>query len=213
MQIIMLNLTNLVDPNDSTVQILKYISTVISVQEIIVDTSSYEIAVIIVSILTLISLLCIIYLFISVRIGKFFVKIPIDLLNVINVVVMNYLIGPIVHVSILSTKCSSGVHDFLLVSCYSNYLHIVFIILSLINIIFFVALSVILSIYSNEIGSLNETKVMARVNTNYEVFTNISKISIFIFAYFVKFYGSGSDTYKIILQIYILLTSGYLRLF
>ena len=46
-QIIMLNLTSLTDENDTAIKILKYISTVIFVQDIITDNSTYKIAVII----------------------------------------------------------------------------------------------------------------------------------------------------------------------
>ena len=57
LQIIMLNLTSLADENDTAIKILKYISTVIFVQEIIIDSSTYKIAVIFNTALTLISIM------------------------------------------------------------------------------------------------------------------------------------------------------------
>ena len=103
LQIMMLTLVNLEDKDDSAIVILKYISKVIFVQEIITDKESYKIAIIINSVLTLVVILCIVYTVISIRIGKFMIKIPIHLFNLINVIIMNYLIGPIVQISIMAT--------------------------------------------------------------------------------------------------------------
>jgi len=201
----MLNLTNLTDDNDSAIKILKYISTIIFVQEIIVDSSSYKIAVIIATIISAVSIFCFVFLIISVQINKFIVKIPITLFNLINILLLNYFIGPIVQVSILATNCQNGIHKYLNTSCYSDSTHLIFAFLSLFNLIFFIGWSIILSIYYNEIGSINETKILSRINTNYEVYTNLSKISMFIFAYFVKFNGSDNTNYRLILQIYMMI--------
>lgn len=210
LQIIMLNLTNLVDENDTAIKILKYISTVIFVQDIITDKSTYTIAVIINISLTIMSLLCLVYLIVSVRIGKFFVKFPISIFNLINILLLNYFVGPIVQISILSTKCPNGVHYFLGTTCYSGVEHLIFTIISIINLVYWVGMSIILSIYFNEIGSINETKVLARVNTSYEIYTNISKISMFIFAYLIKHLSpdqaeNQDNTYRLILQIYMMI--------
>ncbi len=211
LQIIMLNLTSYADENDTAIKILKYISTVIFVQDIITDNSTYKIAVIINISLTVISILCFVYLIISVKLEKFFMKIPISLFNFINILLLNYFIGPIVQISILSTKCPNGMHFFLQTLCYSDLTHIFYTIISIINIIYWVSLSIVLSIYFNEIGSINETKVLARVNTNYEIYTNISKISMFIFAYLIKHLNTNQaienqdTTYRLILQIYMMI--------
>jgi hypothetical protein len=206
LQLFMLNLTNISGGGDTAIQILRYISTVIFVQEIVTGKDSYKLAVIICGILTLVTIICFIYLIVSVRIGKFFVKLPLSFLNLINVLLLNYFIGPIVHICLLATNCPSGTHIYLDVQCYSDPLHIIFLIVSIINLIFFVSLSVVLSIYYNEIGSINETKLLARINCNYEIYHNISKISMFVFGYFIKSYAQDSKTYQIILQVYLLLT-------
>ena len=205
LQIIMLNLTNLTDQNDSAIKILKYISTVIFVQEIIIDSSTYKIAIIINTIITGISIVCLIYLIISVKLNKFFMKIPITLLNLINILLLNYFIGPIVQISILSTKCENGIHKYLNVQCYSDSTHLTYLFISIINLVYFLVWSIILSIYYNEIGSINETKVLSRINTNYEIYTNFSKISMFVLAYFIKFYAADNNSYRLILQIFIMI--------
>ena len=76
---------------------------------------------------------------------------------------------------------------------------------SVINLIFFLVLSIGLSIYYNEIGAINENKVGRRINCNYEIYMNISKILMFFLAYFIKFHCSDKKIYKVILQGYIFL--------
>ena len=61
LQIMMLTLTNLSKENDSAIILLKYISTVIFVQEIVKDNKTYKIAILVNSILTVFIILCIIY--------------------------------------------------------------------------------------------------------------------------------------------------------
>ena len=204
-QLFMLNLTNIVDEDDSAIKILKSISNVIFVQDIITDETTYRVAVFINAAMTVITILCIIYLIISIKIGKFFIKIPIDLLNLINVLLLNYFIGPIIQISILSTRClDDGNHAYLNATCWTMP-HLIFVIISVINLLFFTTLSVVLSIYYNEIGSINETKILARINCNYEIYVNLSKIAMFIFGYIIKFYGADNDTFKYIFQVFMLL--------
>lgn len=205
LQIVMLSLTNLTDESDSAIKILKYISTVIFVQEIIIDSTTYKVAVILTTIITFISILCFIFLIISVSLKKIFIKIPIILFNLINILLLNYFIGPIVQISILSTNCQGGLHKYLQTSCYSDTTHIIIFIISFINLIVFVSWSILLSIYYNEIGSINETKVLARMNTNYEFCSNLSKISMFIFAYFIKFNAVDNSNLRLIFKIFMML--------
>ena len=207
LQILMLTLVNIEDDNDSAIVILKYISKVIFIQEIITDNQSYKIAIIINSVLTLVVIICIIYLIVSIKIGKFFMKIPIYLFNLINVILMNYLIGPIVQISIMATQCDGGTHKYLGVSCYSDWTHLAILIVSIVNLLFFLCVSIALSIYYNEIGSVNETKVCARINCNYEIYMNIAKILMFVLAYFLQNYGENTKVYKIILEAYIFLNA------
>ena len=205
LQIIMLTLANINDDNDSAVEVLKYISKVILVQEIVTDKESYKICVIVNSVLTVIIIFCVIYLLISISIGKFISKLPVHFFNFVNLLVMNYLIGPIVQIGIMAFNCEHNVHKFLNVSCYSHWLHWVMLVVSIINVILWVSLSVLLSIYYNEIGSVNETKVCARINCNYDFVVNIAKILMFVFAYILHNYGGDSETLRVIFEVYVFL--------
>ena len=84
LQLMMLTIVNIKEEKDHYITILKYISKVIFIQEIVDDKSSYEIAVILNSVLTFITFASIIYLIISIKIGRFYMKFPIFFLNVNN---------------------------------------------------------------------------------------------------------------------------------
>ena len=77
LQLMMLTIVNIKEEKDHYITILKYISKVIFIQEIVDDKSSYEIAVILNSVLTFITFASIIYLIISIKIGRFYMKFPI----------------------------------------------------------------------------------------------------------------------------------------
>ena len=123
---------------------------------------------------------------------------------------MQYLIGPIVQICLMSITCKNNKHVLTGYECFKNYKHLLFVICSLINLTFFLVLSISLSIYYNEIGAINENKVGIRINCNYEVYMNISKILMFFLAYFIKFHCSDKKIYKIILQAYIFFNTLFL---
>ena len=210
LQLMMLTIVNIKEEKDHYITILKYISKVIFIQEIVDDKSSYEIAVILNSVLTFITFASIIYLIISIKIVRFYMKFPIFFLNLVNVILMQYLIGPIVQICLMSITCKNNKHVLTGYECFKNYKHLLFVICSLINLTFFLVLSISLSIYYNEIGAINENKVGIRINCNYEVYMNISKILMFFLAYFIKFHCSDKKIYKIILQAYIFFNTLFL---
>ena len=207
LQIMMLTLTNLNDDNDSAIVLLKYISTIIFIQDIVKSKQTYTIAIIVNSALTAFHILCIIYIAYSIKIRKFYLNLPIYLFNFINILITNYLIGPIVQISLLSTNCREGIHVYLNTVCYSDIGHIFVLIISMINLVFFLLLSVLLSIYFNEIGSVNENKVSGRINCNYEIYMNISKISMFVFAYIISNFFKDSDILRLAMQLFVFVNS------
>ena len=133
-QVMMLTIVN-IDKNtdDNSIKILQYISKVIFIQEIVTDKQSYEIALILNSILTFITIACIIYLIISIKIGRFYMKFPIFFLNLVSVTVMQYLIGPIVQISLMSITCENKKHIFLEYECFKDFKHLFAVIASIIN--------------------------------------------------------------------------------
>jgi hypothetical protein len=207
-QVMMITIVN-IDKNtdDNAISILQYISKVIFIQEMVTDKKSYKLVLFVTSGLTIIILICLIYLIISIKIGRFYVKFPISILNIIIIILMKYLIGPIVQISLMATDCKNGKHKYLDIKCYSDLTHLVITIVSVINLVFYLVSSVALSIYYNEIGSINESKVCARINCNYEIYSNIAKIVMFVIAYFVEFHMDNKKEYRIFLQSYVFLNS------
>ena len=207
-QVMMITIVNIEKKtDDNAVNILQYISKVIFIQEIVTDKKSYKLALLCTSGLTVIILICLVYLIISIKIGRFYIKFPITILNLIIIVLMKYLIGPIVQISLMATDCDKGVHKYLQIKCYSDIFHFIVAIISIINLIFYLISSIFLSIYYNEIGSINESKVCARINCNYEIYVNISKIIMFLIAYFIKFHLENKKVYRIFLQGYVFFNS------
>ena len=213
LQLMMLTIVNVEDKKDHTITILNYISNVIFIQEIIDSKGSYKIAIILNSCLTIITLSCFIYFIISIKIGRFYIKFPVFFLNLVAEILMQYLIGPIVQISLFSTNCKNNKHIFLNVECFKNFDHLLITVASVINLIFFLVLSIGLSIYYNEIGAINENKVGSRINCNYEIYMNISKILMFVLAYFIQFHFSDKKVYKVILQVYIFFNSLFFSIY
>ena len=125
-QVMMITIVNIdKKTDDNAVNILQYISKVIFIQEIITDKKSYKLALLCTSGLTMIILICLVYLIISIKIGRFYIKFPITILNIIIIVLMKYLIGPIVQISLMATDCDKGVHKYLQIKCYSDIFHMI----------------------------------------------------------------------------------------
>jgi len=108
------------------------------------------------------------------------------LINIINIIIFYYIIGPVVVISLTSIWCENGIHKYLKVSCFSNSEHLFFTILSFIMLLLYFFISFIFSFYCNEIDllSTNSKNSVIRINCNYELFCLISKILIFIFGFF-----------------------------
>ena len=59
-------------------------------------------------------------------------------------------------------------------------------IFALINLLFYLCYDYLLSVYYNEIGAINENKLSARINCNYELFVFLNKCVIFILSYILN---------------------------
>ena len=208
LQILSLSLGNVISPEDLAVRFLKSVSQVVLIHNSISNKSTYSIALLIVSILTVITILLLIYFAISLQMGKFISKVPVIILNLILSNFGEVLIGPIIQICLLAFKCSEGnKHDYLNETCYSSGMHWVFLLVSIFNLLFWIAVNVVISIYFNEIGSINNAKVSSRTNCNYEFIVIIVKIVMFIFGYFVNFYCNGDSLVNLLFLIFLTLAS------
>ena len=124
-------------------------------------------------------------------------------MNFLNILLLNYLSGPIIHICLLITNCNNehNKHIFLNKKCYKDTLHIIFFILSIINCLFLTIYCNILSVYYNQIGSVSENNQTGRINCLYEFYSLICKNILFIFAYKLKYKSDDKNILRYIMQI------------
>ena len=204
LQIMMLVINDISGSSDYSITLLKYISNLFLINEYLASENYYIIVILVLSILTLLIILIYIYIQISINLGKFYIRLPVSLLNYFNLLLMDYLIGPIIIITLLSTKCDNNNEHILLHNkCFSNVSHICVVIFGFINLIFYLIYTILMSIYYNEIGAVNENKLNARINCNYELFTHIFKCILFILTYFNEYYYPGNKIVRLIIQFYV----------
>ena len=126
-------------------------------------------------------------------------KIPIYFINLIFIILIFYLIGPIVQVCLMCIDFTDNIHEYLKLKCFSDSTHLFYSILSFFNLLFYLILTIILGIYYNEIGSINENKITSRVNCNYEMYMSISKIIMFVLGYIIEFLTTNKKIYRVII--------------
>ena len=208
LQIMMLAINDLSsDTSDNTVTLLKYISNIFLINEYLSNESFYSLVILVLSILTLIIILIYIYIEISINLGKFYIRLPVSLLNYFNPLLIDYLMGPIIIITLLSTKCDdNNEHILLHKKCFNDPVHIVVMLFAMINLIFYIVYNYLLSVYYNEIGAINENKLSARINCNYEFFVFLNKCVLFILTYLNEYYFPNNKLLRMLIQIYICLS-------
>ena len=206
LQIMMLVINDISESSDYSIKLLKYISNLFLINEYLTSESFYILVILVLSILTLIIIFIYIYIQISINLGKFYVRLPVSLLNYFNLLLLDYLIGPIIIITLLSTKCDENNEHFLThKKCFKDAYHICVVVFSIINLVFYIGYTMFLAIYYNEIGAVNENKLSQRINCNYELFIHIFKCLLFVFSYFNEYYYPGKKVVRIIIQLYVCL--------
>ena len=206
LQIMMLVINDISESNDYTITLLKYISNLFLINEYLASEKAYTIVILVLSILSLIIIIIYIYIQISINLGKFYIRLPVSLLNYFNLLLIDYLIGPIIMITLLSTKCDeNNEHIILHKKCFTNISHLCVVIFGILNLLFYLIYTILLSIYYNEIGAVNENKLSSRINCNYELFIHIFKCILFILTYFNEYYYPNNKIIRLIIQSYVCL--------
>ena len=198
-QLTMLCLVGIEKDGDILIKVFKTLNDIFLFQDIITDSTSYKVAIIIVSAVTIIVIACVIFLMICIVRDQITFKLPITILNVIIILLIYYIIGPIVNICLLFLKCHNKKHDLLDIECFTNINHVLISVASVINLIFFLLFSLAMSLYYNEIGTLSNANVKTRINCNYEIFSNIAKVIIFIIQYIFLNYINYKKHEKVLL--------------
>jgi len=204
LQIMMLVINDISETEDYTITLLKYISNLFLINEYLANETYYSMVILVLSILMLLVILIYIYIQISINLGKFYIRLPCSLLNYFNLLLIDYLIGPIIMITLLSTKCDeNNEHVLTHKKCFKDASHLTIVVFSFINLVFYVAYTIFLSVYYNEISAINENKLNARINCNFELLTHLFKCILFFLTYFNEYYEPNNKIVRLIIQGYV----------
>ena len=206
-QIAMLCLLGVSSEHDWIVKIFNFFWNVFLLENIIQGEISYKVAIVIISAVTVIIIVCTIFLMICIFKEQIYFKLPITIVNIIIILLIYYIIGPITQICIMFTNCSGGMHKYLKTKCFSDTSHVLISFASIFNFIFYLLFSLAMSLYYNEIGTLSNANVKTRINCNYEIYANIAKIIIYILEYVIENHTNKSKLLLILLEAYIFLNS------
>ena len=206
-QIAMLCLLGVSSENDWIVKFFSFFKNVFLLEYLITGEVSYKLAIIIISAITIIIIGCSIFLMICIIKEQIYFKLPITICNIIIILLIYYIIGPITQICIMFTNCEKGKHKYLQVTCFSDISHSLISLASIFNFIFFLLFSLAMSLYYNEIGTLSNANVKTRINCNYEIYANIAKIIINILEYIIENHTNKNKILLILLEAYIFLNA------
>ena len=190
--------------------IYAYLSKVFLLSDIANDSMTYSILLIIIFIITAFFITIIIYLIICIKKGTKPYSIILKLLNILIILEMYYLIGPIINTSLISIVFKHKKHIYLNTTCFKGVSHILALLVSVICIIFHLSFSIILSIYYFDIGNIGEYGIQTRVNCNYKIYSNFVTIILFIGKFIFDFYLEQKKLYFIIWETIIIIFVLYL---
>ena len=184
LQICSISLINVSSDKEFLLDILNYIKNISLLYEVITSSSSYiNFFTIIFTIIMIHIILNLIVFFTNKKMKLSYMAL---IINILNVIIYYYLLGPVINILLTSTWCDNGIHKYLRTSCYKTNQHLVITILSILTIYHYLVVCVVYSFYCNEIDLIimNNNDNNTRVSCNYEVYFLISKVSIFFFGFF-----------------------------
>ena len=183
-QICTISLINVSTEKDFILDILYYLRNITILFQNITSLTSYKNMFITILVIIAVDLFLILFvLFTNKKINTIYIC---KLINLINIIIYYYLIGPAVEICLTSVYCEDKTHKYLKVTCFSNKTHLLYTILSFITLIIYIFIIFIYSFYCNEIGSIkiNDNNNTIRIHCDYEIYCLASKVSIFIFGFF-----------------------------
>ena len=171
---------------DYLIYVIFYMSKLFLPQLIINNINSFRIMMIIITILLFILLFGFIFIFLGMKNDNKnnCFKSIIFIINILLQIILYYLIGPIIIICLISFNCNNGFNSLIGTVCLNKGNDIMFIILGLINIIFYLFITIIFSIFYKEIGKIGTYTPKIQINTNFELYSQIVKIIIFVL-YFI----------------------------
>ena len=190
MMIPIINSSNKESKHDSLIKFFNSIKQIIFIQDLIKNKTDYIIFLSIAYFLIIFLYSTIIYILIysNSRIHES----PVRSLNIFNLLLLNYLLCPIINVTMLSIKCENSRHIFLGSKCFSDISHLVYVAFSIFSLLSFLFYSFLLSLFYYRVGSTKGQDLLIRVNCNYEFYVNILTILYYFFSFYL--YNYTKDT-------------------
>ena len=192
--------------NDYVIQLFNSIKYVLTPHRNVTDKNSFKTRLYISIFFCLVLIFCIIYLIIVTFCYKNnnFFKFPIKLLNILNLILNNYALCPLINIMMIIIRCSNGKHKYLEIKCYELE-HLIYLVITLFLLITLLTYSFFLSLYYYEIGTIQDKNHLCRTNCYYETLENILSEFCFFSSYIVFHYMNDDKIYRLIYKIIILL--------
>ena len=199
-QIWELNLSKIEVEGDDILEVIKYLEKIFLFEKIINNGITFKI------LLNFALCICVISVLLEILnsflIGlKFKFKFLVALNAILNILIVYYINGPLLQIFLYSFLCINGNHIYLQVKCtLDNSYLISSIIFCLIFSIFLIISVIVISLYINDIGSINGSNVNSKINCNYITLIAIIKMIFFLLEYFVNFLIKGNPMFLLIYQ-------------
>ena len=177
-------LINVTIEKEFFLDILNYLKYVINLYEIITTSETYKDFVIILVVFIIIDYILMIITFaVNKKINVSYLAI---IINLFNIFIFYYLLGPQIIISLSCLWCDNNIHKYLRINCFSASDHLFYSSISFISLLFYILLCLFYSFYCNEIDMLskNSREKITRINCNYEIYCFVGKVGIFVFGYF-----------------------------
>jgi len=195
-------LINVNNEKEFIVDILSYLKNFTILFENIQSSKSYKIILITFFVIILLDLVLMIFVLFSKKIIN--ISYYCIIINLLNIIIYYYLIGPAIDISLASIWCEDNSHKYLKLSCFSNRTHLIYTILSFIMLIIYILIMAIYSFYCYEIDKIkvNSDDKTIHIQCNYDVYFFVSKVSIFIFGFLFRKIDYEEDKHYLIKIIY-----------
>ena len=183
--------------DDYVIRLLDSIKYVITPHRNITDKNSFTSRFIISIVFCSIIFLCIIYIIIVSFRRKVYFTFPIKLLNILNLILNNYGICPLINIMMIVIHCENNKHKYLEIKCF-NGKHLFYSIISFFFLLILLGYSFVLSIYYYEVGTIQDKNNLCRTNCYYETLENILSELCFFSSYILFHHLENKMIYRLI---------------
>ena len=206
MMIPIINVKEKAKKTDSLIKLFNYVKKVIFIQDIINKKNDLIIVLCFSYFFCIILFFHIIYLMFNQN--KKLKLYILTSLNILNFLLQNCFLCPLINIFMLTTRCKNKKHIHLELECWKDIKHIILGVISLLVLLICIIYSILLSIYFNQIGGIKYFHLLQNVNSNYQLISNTLSIICYFLGYFVEYYTDDKDVlYKMGNRIFICIIS------